>query len=71
MKIDRVEKDSSLLQRLVAKECEHRHILMKPHKESGLDQLKDEETKGLSFKEIMEAMDEVLPDKACACKSFM
>jgi len=48
------ERDSSLLQRLVAKECEHRKMLRKAQKESIVENLREEEKERLSVKELME-----------------
>jgi hypothetical protein len=54
------ERDSALLQRLVAKECEQRRMLRKTQKESVLDELRGEVQKTASAEQILDARDESL-----------
>ena len=49
------ERDSALLQRLVAKECERRRMERKTEKESVLAQLRAEDLKGLTVDQILNA----------------
>lgn len=61
------ERDTALLQRLVAKECEQRQMRRKAKKESVIEQLRDEDQKTLSLESIMNAridsMKDVLGDQ--------
>jgi len=54
------ERDSALLQRLVAKECEQRRMLRKAQKESVLDQLRGKAQAASSVNQILDARDESL-----------
>jgi hypothetical protein len=54
------ERDSALLQRLVAKECESRRMQRKAQKESVLEKLREEGKEDLSVKEIMEVRTSIL-----------
>ncbi len=49
------ERDTVLLQRLVSKECEHRHMKRKAKKESAADPLMTESQKPLSLERILKA----------------
>ena len=49
------ERDTALLQRLVSKECEQRHMRRKAKKESVVDQLRAESQKPLSLEQILNA----------------
>ncbi|HUV54201.1 MAG TPA: hypothetical protein VMW03_03240 [Candidatus Krumholzibacteriaceae bacterium] len=49
------ERDTALLQRLVSKECEQRHMKRKAKKESVVDQLRAESQKPLSLEQILNA----------------
>jgi len=49
------ERDTALLQRLVAKECEQRHMRRKAKKKSVVDQLRAESQKPLSLEQILTA----------------
>ena len=49
------ERDTALLQRLVAKECEQRHMRRKAKKTSVVDQLRAESQKPLSLEQILTA----------------
>ena len=49
------ERDTALLQRLVSKECEQRHMRRKAKKESVVDQLRAESQKPLSLEQIQNA----------------
>jgi hypothetical protein len=54
------ERDSALLQRLVAKECENRRMQRKTQKDSVMEKLGEEGKESLSVKEIMELRTSVL-----------
>jgi hypothetical protein len=54
------ERDSALLQRLVAKECEQRRMMRKAQKESVLDQLRGKAQAAASMNQILDARDESL-----------
>lgn len=56
------ERDSSLLQRLVAKECESRNMVRKSGKESKLGQLKKGESPEVSLQQVMEARESSIED---------
>jgi hypothetical protein len=58
------ERDSTLLQRLVAKECEQRRMLRKTQKESVLDQLRGKAQAAVSVDQILDARDESLKDQS-------
>ena len=47
------ERDTALLQRLVSKECEQRHMKRKAKRESVVDQLRSESQKPLSLEQIL------------------
>ena len=49
------ERDTALLQRLVSRECEQRHMRRKAKKESVVDQLRAESQKPLSLEQIQNA----------------
>jgi len=49
------ERDTALLQRLVSRECEQRHMKRKAKKESVVDQLRAESQKPLSLEQILNA----------------
>jgi hypothetical protein len=49
------ERDTALLQRLVSKECEQRHMRRKAKRESVVDQLRAESQKPLSLEHILNA----------------
>jgi len=49
------ERDTALLQRLVSKECEQRHMRRKAKKTSVVDQLRAESQKPLSLEQILTA----------------
>ncbi len=49
------ERDTALLQRLVSRECEQRHMKRKVKKESVVDQLRAESQKPLSLEQILNA----------------
>jgi hypothetical protein len=49
------ERDTALLQRLVSKECEQRHMRRKAKRESVIDQLRAESQKPLSLEHILNA----------------
>jgi hypothetical protein len=49
------ERDTALLQRLVSKECEQRHMRRKAKRESVVDQLRAESQKPLSLEQILNA----------------
>ena len=48
------ERDSALLQRLVAKECEQRNMVRKAGKESVLEQLRKEGSPEMSVSEVLQ-----------------
>lgn len=56
------ERDSALLQRLVAKECEQRRMMRKAKKESVLEQLRAEGMKGLTVEDLLNARVDPLRD---------
>ena len=47
------ERDTALLQRLVSKECEQRHMKRKAKRESVVEQLRSESQKPLSLEQIL------------------
>ena len=49
------ERDTALLQRLVSRECEQRHMKRKAKKESVVDQLRAESQNPLSLEQILNA----------------
>jgi hypothetical protein len=49
------ERDTALLQRLVSRECEQRHMKRKAKKESVVDQLRAESQKPLSLEQVLNA----------------
>ena len=49
------ERDTALLQRLVSKECEQRHMKRKAKRESVVEQLRSESQKPLSLEQILNA----------------
>ena len=56
------ERDSSLLQRLVAKECESRRMVRKADKEPVLETLRKEESPEISVQQVLQARDSSLKD---------
>mgnify|MGYP006280047601 CR=1 FL=1 len=56
------ERDSALLQRLVAKECDKRRMTRKATKESVLEELRKEGTSDVSLQKILEARAETLKE---------
>jgi hypothetical protein len=58
------ERDSALLQRLVAKECDQRRMVRKAGKESILEQLRKDETKDVSIQQILQTRSDLLKDAA-------
>ncbi|MFH1179264.1 MAG: hypothetical protein V1710_02775 [Candidatus Bathyarchaeota archaeon] len=56
------ERDSALLQRLVAKDCDQRRMVRKAGKESVLEQLKKEGTQDVSVQQILQTRAALLKD---------
>lgn len=56
------ERDSALLQRLVAKECDQRRMVRKAGKESVLDQLRKDESPEATIQQILKSRSESLRD---------
>ncbi len=56
------ERDSALLQRLVAKECDQRHMVRKTEKESVLDQLRREGSPKTTVDKILQARSDSLKE---------
>ena len=56
------ERDSALLQRLVAKECESRNMVRKASKESVLDQLRKEGIPEFSVQEVLKTRESSIED---------
>jgi len=60
------ERDSALLQRLVAKECDQRRMVRKAGKESVLDQLRRGESPEMTVNQILQSRSESLKDSSKA-----
>jgi hypothetical protein len=60
------ERDSALLQRLVAKECDQRRMVRKAGKESVLDQLRRGESPEMTVNHILQSRSESLKDSSKA-----
>jgi hypothetical protein len=60
------ERDSALLQRLVAKECDQRRMVRKAGKESVLDQLRKGESPEMTVNQILKSRSESLKESAKA-----
>lgn len=60
------ERDSALLQRLVAKECDQRRMVRKAGKESVLDQLRRGESPEMTVNQILKSRSESLKESAKA-----
>ena len=56
------ERDSALLQRLVAKECDQRRMVRKTEKESVLDQLRREGSPEMTVNKILQTRSESIKD---------
>ena len=56
------ERDSSLLQRLVAKECESRNMVRKASKESTLGTLRKDESPEVSVQQVLETGESSIDD---------
>lgn len=56
------ERDSSLLQRLVAKECESRNMVRKAGKESVLDKLRKEGSPEVSVQQVLKTRESSIED---------
>jgi len=57
------ERDSALLQRLVAKECEQRRMMRKTPKSTILDELRKEDASSASIDKLMKTRAEAMKDK--------
>ena len=60
------ERDSALLQRLVAKECDQRRMVRKAGKESVLDQLRRGESPEMTVNQILQSRSESLKNSTKA-----
>ena len=60
------ERDSALLQRLIAKECDQRRMVRKAGKESVLDQLRRGESPEMTVNQILQSRSESLKDSSKA-----
>jgi hypothetical protein len=60
--INIAERDSTLLQRLVAKECDQRRMARKATKESVLDQLRMEKQHNMNLNQILQLRQSLLRD---------
>ena len=66
--INIAERDSALLQRLVAKECDQRRMARKATKESVLDQLRKEKTPAMSVDQILQFRQSSMKDNSSQVK---